>query len=80
MLWYSLEVPHGGASNEYPQHMFSWRNKKNIGIFQVKKKTNKQKKKKQKKKTALTGVMVTHPDFRHKQASFCNNDWFIYMF
>ena len=29
MLWYSLEVPHWGASNEYPQHMFSWRNKKN---------------------------------------------------
>ena len=27
---YSLEVPHGGASNEYPQHIFSWRNKKNI--------------------------------------------------
>ena len=23
---YSLEAPHsGGASNEYPQHMFSWR-------------------------------------------------------
>ena len=21
---YSLEVPHRGASNEYPQHMFSW--------------------------------------------------------
>ena len=27
---YSLEVPHAGTSNEYPQHMFSWRNKKNI--------------------------------------------------
>ena len=26
---YSLEVPLRGASNEYPQHMFSWRNKKN---------------------------------------------------
>ena len=25
---YSLEVPHQGASNEYPQHMFSLRNKK----------------------------------------------------
>ena len=23
MLWYSLEVPHRGTSNEYPQHMFS---------------------------------------------------------
>ena len=27
---YSLEAPHWGTSNEYPQHMFSWRNKKNI--------------------------------------------------
>ena len=26
--WYSLEAPHRGASNEYPQYMFSWRNKK----------------------------------------------------
>ena len=25
---YSLEVPHLGTSNEYPQHMFSLRNKK----------------------------------------------------
>ena len=25
-----LEAPRWGASNEYPQHMFSWRNKKNI--------------------------------------------------
>ena len=24
-----LEAPWQGASNEYPQHMFSWRNKKN---------------------------------------------------
>ena len=30
MLWYSLEAPRRGASNEYPQHMFSSRNKKNI--------------------------------------------------
>ena len=29
MLWYSLEVPRRGASNEYPQHMFLWKNKKN---------------------------------------------------
>ena len=28
-LWYSLEVPCRGASNEYPQHMFTLRNKKN---------------------------------------------------
>ena len=27
---YSLEAPHQGASNEYPQHTFSLRNKKNI--------------------------------------------------
>ena len=26
---YSLEAPHRGASNEYPQHMFLSRNKKN---------------------------------------------------
>ena len=25
---YSLEAPREGASNEYPRHMFSWRNKK----------------------------------------------------
>ena len=30
---YSLEVPQWGTSNEYPQHMFSWRNKKKINIF-----------------------------------------------
>ena len=30
MLWYSLEAPRRGASNEYPQPMFSSRNKKNI--------------------------------------------------
>ena len=30
MLGYSLEASCQGASNEYPQHMFSWRNKKNI--------------------------------------------------
>ena len=35
MLWYSLEAPCGGASNEYPQHMFSWRNKKNINCYQL---------------------------------------------
>ena len=29
---YSLEVPPWGTSNEYPQHMFSLRNKKNINI------------------------------------------------
>ena len=30
MLWYSLEVPRWGASNEYQQHIFSLGNKKNI--------------------------------------------------
>ena len=42
MLWvlirgYSLEAPHRGTSNEYPQHMFSSRNKKNIHTFWLKK-------------------------------------------
>ena len=30
---YSLEAPRRGASNEYPQHMFSLRNKNVISIF-----------------------------------------------
>ena len=30
---YSLEAPQWGTSNEYPQHMFLWRNKRNI--FQI---------------------------------------------
>ena len=34
---YSLEAPRRGASNEYPQHMFSSRNKKNIDTFWLKK-------------------------------------------
>ena len=34
---YSLEAPHWGASNEYPQYMFSWRNKKTISTFRLKK-------------------------------------------
>ena len=34
---YSLEAPHRGASNEYPQHMFLLRNKKDISIFRMKK-------------------------------------------
>ena len=32
------EAPHRGASNDYPQYMFLWRNKKNINTFGVKKK------------------------------------------
>ena len=30
---HSLEAPRRGASNECPQHMFSWRNKTKINIF-----------------------------------------------
>ena len=30
---YSLEAPHRGACNEYPQRMFSSRNKKNIYLI-----------------------------------------------
>ena len=37
---YSLEAPQRGASNEYPQHMFSWRNKKNINTFGLKNKVS----------------------------------------
>ena len=37
MLWYSLEAPRWGASNEYPQHMFLLRNKKDVSIFRMKK-------------------------------------------
>ena len=35
MLWYSLEAPHGSASNEYPKHMFLWRlwNKKKVYLI-----------------------------------------------
>ena len=37
MLWYSLEAPRRGASNEYLQHIFSWSIKKDISIFRMKK-------------------------------------------
>ena len=33
MLWYSLEAPHRGASNKYPQHIVSWRNKTKINLI-----------------------------------------------
>ena len=36
--WYSLEAPHRGISNEYPQHMFLLRIKKIIDTFWLKKK------------------------------------------
>ena len=35
MLWYSLEAPHRGASNVYPQHMYSWTNKENTLPFLI---------------------------------------------
>ena len=37
MLWVLIRSASGGASNEYPQHMFSWTNKKDISIFRMKK-------------------------------------------
>ena len=37
MSWYSLEAPRWDAFNEYPQHIFSWNNKKYISIFRMKK-------------------------------------------
>ena len=35
LLLHSLESSHNGASNEHPQHMFSWRNKKNVYMDMV---------------------------------------------
>ena len=32
---YSLEAPRWDASSEYPQHMFSWRNKENIYLIPI---------------------------------------------
>ena len=32
MFWYSLEAPLWGASNEYPQHMFTYWNKKDTDL------------------------------------------------
>ena len=52
MLWYSLEVPHWGTSNEYLQQMLLRRNKKNINNFWQQKK-DAQKKKTQKKMSYL---------------------------
>ena len=46
---YSLEAPQQGASNEYPQHMFSCTNKKDISIFRM-------------KTSALSVAMVTSPE------------------
>ena len=35
MFWYSFEAPRRGATNEYPQHMFSLRNKKTINLIPI---------------------------------------------
>ena len=37
MLWYSLEAPQRGASNEYHNMFFLWRNKKKYQYFLVEK-------------------------------------------
>ena len=34
---YSLEASQRGASNEHPKQMFSWRNKKTVSTFRLKK-------------------------------------------
>ena len=34
---HSIEAPRRCASNGYPQHMFSWRNKENTSTFRLKK-------------------------------------------
>ena len=41
---YSLEVPQWGTFNEYPQHIFLWRNKKNINTLWFKNEKKKKKK------------------------------------
>ena len=35
-LWYLLEAPQRRDFNEYPKHMVSWRNKKNINAVWLK--------------------------------------------
>ena len=55
-LWYSLELPRRGSSNEYPQSMFSAELRKIMytpvnSSFTLLKKTRKKKKKQKKKKT-----------------------------
>ena len=32
---HSLEVPHCDTSNEYPQHIFSWKNKKKLSGYRL---------------------------------------------
>ena len=39
MLWVLLEASHWGTSNEYPQHIFSWKNKKKYQYFWTEKKS-----------------------------------------
>ena len=40
MLWYSLEAPRRGASNEFQQHIFFMEKWEKITTFQLKKKSN----------------------------------------
>ena len=54
MLWYFLEALRWGTSNEYPQHMFLCRNKKNVSSFLFEKKNTK----KNKNKNTLPGAMA----------------------
>ena len=56
------------ASNEYPHHMFLWRNKKYIDPFWLKEK-------KKKKKTALSGGLLYAPTVQ-RWILFCEADIF----
>ena len=61
MLWYSLEAPRLGISNEYPQHMFLWKNMIDINtfIFLV-------------ERSALLGAMTEEDNFSVTIFSFPN--------
>ena len=64
-IWcrYSLEAPRWGASNEYPQQIFLWRNKKNINT--EKKKKNRKKKNQKKKQKQKTNILRRAMDRIH---------------
>ena len=66
---YSLEVPCRGTSNEYPQLMFSWRNKKKkyqyfsveqLPCLELAKFLGNKKKRKKKKERKTTYGLVPH--------------------
>ena len=58
---YSLEVPRQGTSKEYLQHMFLWRNKKNISLIPTLIYTYEAGKEgPDQRKCGLTWVCVTH--------------------